>query len=219
MAGFYNPNIWGPEPSLLAGDTTYNAMGFAGSGASSVPTAATGGGMSSGFGYAGLAMAIGGALTGAMGAYSAAKSQKSALQFQADIAGINARIAELGAQSALAQGERQIGALTLKAGQVKSGQRAAMAANGIDLGVGNAAEVQASTDIMKEIDANTVNSNAVRSAWGYRTQGASYQNDALIKRATADGTSAGSAATASLLGSAGSVAQNWYALSKAGAFN
>lgn len=216
MAGFYNPNIWGPEPSLLAGDTTYNAMGLTGPGASS---ASAGGAPASGLGYAGLAMSIGGALTGALGAYSAAKSQISALQFQADMAGINARIAELGAQSALAQGEKQIGALTLKAGQVKSGQRAAMAANGIDLGVGSAAEVQASTDIMKEIDANTVNANAVRSAWGYRTQGTSYQNDALIKRATADGINPGPAATSSLLGSASSVAQTWYALGKSGAFN
>jgi hypothetical protein len=92
---------------------------------------------------------IGGALSSAIGSYYSAQSQKNNLRFQSDIAGINARIAELGAQSALNQGQQQVGALTLKAGQIKSSQRAAMAANGIDLGEGNAAEVQASTDIMK----------------------------------------------------------------------
>lgn len=83
----------------------------------------------------------------------------------------NAQIAEMGAQSVLSQGQQQTAALTLKAGQMKSTQRAAMAANGIDLGEGNAVDVQASTDLMKEIDKNQIEANAIRSAWGYRTQG------------------------------------------------
>jgi len=87
----------------------------------------------------------------------------------------NAKIAEMGAESALHQGQQQSAALTLKAGQMKSSQRAAMAANGIDLGVGNAAEIQASTDIMKEIDKNQIEANAIRTAWGYRTQGVAAQ--------------------------------------------
>lgn len=87
----------------------------------------------------------------------------------------NAKIAEMGAQSALAQGQQQVAALTLKAGQMKSTQRAAMAANGIDLGEGNAVDVQASTEIMKEIDKNQIEANAIRTAWGYRTQGVAAQ--------------------------------------------
>jgi hypothetical protein len=153
---------------------------------------------------------IGGALSSAIGGYYSAQSQQSSLRFQADMAAINARIAELGAQSALNQGQQQVGALTLKAGQLKSSQRAAMAANGIDLGEGNAAEVQASTDIMKEIDANTLTANAVRSAWGYRTQSVNYQNEAALRSATADTISPFAAAATSLLGSAGSVANSWY---------
>lgn len=91
---------------------------------------------------------------------------------------VNAQIAEMGAQGELQKGEHQAASLTLQAGQLKSRQRAAMAASGIDLGVGSAAEVQASTDIMKEIDKNQIEQNAIRSAWGYRTQGASQQIDA-----------------------------------------
>lgn len=161
---------------------------------------------------------IGGAATSAIGSYYSAAAQKTALQGQAAVADINARIAELGAQSALYQGQQQVGALTLKAGQLKSGQRATMAANGIDLGTGNAAEIQASTDIMKEIDANTLTANAVRSAWGYRTQAVNFENEALTKRATAGTISPFGSAVGSLLGSAASVAGSWYSLNKSGVF-
>jgi hypothetical protein len=159
---------------------------------------------------------VGGALNSAIGGYYGAKSQQSGLRFQADIADVNARIAELGAQSALDRGQRQVGALTLQAGRLKSRQRAAMAANGIDLGVGSAAEVQASTDIMKEIDVDTIIANAVRTAWGYRVEATNYQNDAMMKRATARTISPLATGVASLLGSAGSVASTWYRMNRSG---
>jgi len=147
--------------------------------------------------------------TGAIGSYNGAQSQQNNLRFQATMADTNARIAELGAQSALNQGQQQIAVQTMKAGHIKSSQRASMAANGVDLGVGSAAEVQASTDIVKEIDTNTLNANAVRSAFGYRTQALSFQNDALMKRAGADTIDPGMSAFTSLLGSAGNVYSAW----------
>lgn len=160
---------------------------------------------------------IGGGVTSAIGGYFSAATQKATLKGQAAVADTNARIAELGAQSALLQGQQQVGALTLRAGQLKSSQRAAMAANGIDLGVGSAVELQASTDIMAQIDKNTIEANAVRSAWGYRTQAVNFQNEALTKRTTAGAISPFGAAAGSLLGSAGSVASSWYSLNKSGA--
>lgn len=210
-----------------------------------------------------MAMQTGGALTSAFGAMGAAKaanqqrqfaydmgglnaqSQKQTLLYQNDVANLNAqhaqftgdtnqRIAELGAQSALNQGQQQVAGFTLKAGQIKSSQRASMAANGIDLGVGNAAEIQASTDIMTEIDRNTIEANAVRSAWGYRMEGTTaknagdqqalnYRTDAAMRKVAADNTyrpmrgvdtNPGMAGALSLVGSAGQVAQSWYAMNK-----
>lgn len=151
-----------------------------------------------------------GAVTSAFGAKSSAQNTQSNLLAQAGMADVNARIAELGAQSALQQGQHQIGSLTMRAGQIKSSQRARLAANGVDLGVGNAAELQASTDLMKEIDVNTAELNAIRNAWGYRSQGVNFQNEALLKRTAAGNIKPGMAFTSSLLGSAGSVAANWY---------
>lgn len=168
---------------------------------------------------ASLATQIGGAITSGAGSFFSAGTQKATIKSQAAIADTNARIAELGAQQELFRGQAEVGALTLRAGQLKSSQRAAMAANGIDLGTGSAAELQVSTDIMKEIDKTTLETNAVRNAWGYRTQAANFQNEALLKRASAKAISPFGAAASSLLGSAGSVASSWYQFSKAGAFD
>jgi len=114
-----------------------------------------------------------------------ASSQQASLEFQAQIADINARMAERAAQSELLAGQRRIASLTLSAGQLKGKQRASMAANGIDLGVGSAAETLASTDLMKEIDKNTLEVNAVQSAWGYRTKGSAFSSQAIVQRGSA----------------------------------
>lgn len=151
----------------------------------------------------------GGAISG-IGSYFSAASKKSSLRFQADMADINSRIDELGAQGELLKGERATAELTRKAGALKGNQRASMAANGIDLGVGSAAEVTASTDLMKEIDKNTIAANAVRSAWGYRMAATSETAKGLIDNASSDSISPLGSAGASLLSSAGTVAQSWY---------
>lgn len=163
---------------------------------------------------ASMATQVGGSISSAAGSYYGAKGKASSLEFQSQLADINARMAEQTAQSELLKGQKQVAAVTLKAGKLKSKQRATMAANGIDLGEGNAAEVQASTDIMKEIDKNTIEANALRSAWGYRKQGGNFKNDAAMKRASASGVSPFGAASTSLLGSASGVMDSWYKYKK-----
>ena len=167
-------------------------------------------------GFSALALQGAGAAASTVGSYFAAQSQKNALGAQADVADINARMAESTAQSALYQGQQQEISARLKTGQLKSSQRTAMAANGIDLGSGTATNILTSTDTMGEIDANTIAANAVRSAFGYRTQATNFQNDALMKRANASGISPIASAASSLLTSAGQVASSWYSMNKAG---
>jgi hypothetical protein len=164
-----------------------------------------------------LTMQIGGAVTSGIGSYMGAKNQKATLGAQAAVADTNARISELGAQGELRRGQGQVASLTLKAGQLKSAQRARLAANGVDLGQGSAAEVQASTDLMKEIDVNTLTANAVQSAWGYRTQGTNFTNEGITRRAAAKGISPLGSAATSLMSSAGQVASSWYSMNKSGA--
>lgn len=155
--------------------------------------------------------------TSLAGAYFGAESQKLAMRGAAQIADINARQSELAAQQELARGNAQVAELTSRAGQVKSAQRAALAANGVDLGEGSAAEVLTSTDIQKEQDVNTITANAVRAAWGQRMQATNFRNEALSRRASANSISSGLAAASSLLGSATAIAGTWYSMSKVGA--
>lgn len=168
--------------------------------------------------------AIGGAIQGAIGSYFNAKSQalqlesqSSSLAFQADMSRLNAVQAEFTAQQIMRAGNLKQGQVSLRAGKIKSSQRASLAARGIDLGVGSAVETIATTDLMKEIDMLTVNSETVRSAEAARLQRQNYLTQAAIQDVSSENVMASSrtispamAATTSLLGSASSVANAWY---------
>ena len=165
-----------------------------------------------------------GAIQSAVGAYYQSQTAKYQLQsqqlgfeFNQKMADINARQMENQAQWYMLQGERQIGTLTMRAGKVRSAQKASQAANGIDLGVGSAAEVRATTDLMKEEDAITININATRAANAARTQKVNFENQSLLAGVSAN--NAGSMADAvspwanvgtSLMSSASTVAATWY---------
>lgn len=151
-----------------------------------------------------------GAINGAIGSYYQAQAMSNNLKFQADMANINAQISETNAKAVLLSGQRAQQNVRLRTAKLKSGQRVAMAANGIDLGSTTAVNVLTSTDLMGEIDANTVEANAIRAAFGYRTQSVNDMNTARLSSAVADGISPLGSATGSLLGNAGSVADSWY---------
>ncbi len=157
-----------------------------------------------------------GAASSAVGAYYGAKSQKASLELQANLADLNARMSETAAQQTLLTGQREEGKSRIATANLKGTQRASLAANGVDLGVGSANQILTSTDVLGEMDANTIQANAVRFAWGYRTQAVNQQNQALMSRASAGAISPGAAGFTSLLGSAGQVASNWYAYNKGG---
>lgn len=156
-----------------------------------------------------------GAILSFIGAFSAASGQQSMARGRAEIARINAATAENTARSVLMSGQREEQRSRLATANLKSTQTAHFAANGVDLGEGSTARTLASTDILGEIDANTIAANAVRSAWGYKTQAVNYQNDARMSEAQADSISPGLSAAGSLLTSASQVAGSWYAMSNA----
>ena len=154
-----------------------------------------------------LASQIGGSIASAAGAYGQAGVQRANLGAQAAVADANARIAEINAQTELADGQQRIATATAQYGRLKSSQRAALGANGVAIDEGSAADVQQSTDALREADKAQLEINAMRSAFGQRTQ-------AGMARANAAGISPGMAAATSLLGSGGLVAQRWYQFGK-----
>lgn len=155
-----------------------------------------------------LQAAGGGAAT--VGAYYAAQGQKKALGAQANMAETNARLADLNAQQAELTGQREVQSQRLKTAQIKGAQKAAVAANGLDLGSETAQAIQISTDLLGEVDANTIEANAINAAFGYKTQAVNLRNDALINRATARGINPLLSAGSQALTSASQVAANRY---------
>lgn len=160
-------------------------------------------------------MMMAGAAASAVGSANSASAQQAGLNYQADVAANNAQIAEWQAQDAIRQGQDQEQSSRMQYAATKSSQRAALAANGVALDEGSAVDVLTSTDYLNEMDASTIQANAARSAWGYRTQGTSYSDNAASLRAGAGAISPGSAAGLSLLGSATQAAGSWYQNSKA----
>jgi hypothetical protein len=157
-----------------------------------------------------------GAGASAAGAEQQAKVQQTTLLYNSQVADNNAQLAEWNAQDAIYQGGVQEQAIKMQATALKSSQRASMAANGIDTTQGSANDVLTSTDYLSAVDANTARDNALKAAWGYRTQATGYKDAAYNARASADSISPGNAAFLSLLGSSGQVATSWYAMNKSG---
>lgn len=151
----------------------------------------------------------------ALGAYGAAKSQRSAYRHQAQVSEFNARLSERQAQIAMDQGQAQEDQLRREGAVAKGAARQTFGASGVKVGYGTAQEVTDSIDTFTELDVEQTRLNATREAFGYRLQGINQTAEAGAARAAAAGSSPGTAAFSSLLGSAASMASSFSKYSKA----
>lgn len=99
-----------------------------------------------------------------------AQIQRNNLQHQADIARVNANLANFAKTSTRHAGDHAIAQYSLRAGNQKASARAALAANGVVLGEGSAQELMDSADLMRHIDIDTLKQNALNEAFGHETQ-------------------------------------------------
>lgn len=129
-------------------------------------------------GYVSLANGVIGAVGSIATGYYNSRIQKAQQEMAIRVQEYNARQAERAAQSALMSSNFKIGQISEKFEKVKSSQKAAMAANGIVLGVGSAAEVAASTDINKRRSIDNQYANGYSEASKYRMQGVNAQTQA-----------------------------------------
>lgn len=122
------------------------------------------------------------------------------------VANNNAKMAEYAAQDAQRRGEQDAMAIQRKGAAVKSSQRVALAAKGLDLGYGTAADLQDQTDFFAQSDTATARDNAAREAWSMRSRG-------QLEKSKGDFAASNGrlAAVGSLIGGAGQVASRWYA--------
>lgn len=167
----------------------------------------------------GAALAAGGALLQTVGAYYAvrsqqeqAKSQALTADFEASMAGISARQAEIDAASVLEAGRQEVSLRGLQAAQEKGAAKASAAARGVVGNAGSAAEVRASIEIARRIDALTINRNSLREAANLRRQAQNARTSGALSRVlaanlrrSASTMTPGLAAGAALLGGAAAV--------------
>ena len=146
----------------------------------------------------------------------AGRSQESSFRHQQSMAEINAQIAEDRARGIQEAGQKEIGRFTMQAGAEKSRRRAGQGASGVQIGAGSAAEVQASGDILAQIDRFNIEANIARSVAAARTQGVNFQNQGRLAgaaagnvRATTDSISPLTGLSTSLLSGAGTLAREW----------
>lgn len=159
-----------------------------------------------------IALASVAAGANAAGAYQQAATQKAMAEYQAKVSANNATMAENQARDAKTRGDLEAFSALRKAEQLKGSQKTALAASGLDISSGTPMDLLESTEIMGEVDANTIRSNAAREAWGYTVEAQNYRNSAAMSRATAKATKPWQSAGLSLLGSAAqSGASYWLA--------
>lgn len=104
-------------------------------------------------------------------------AQVESAKDQRRLANRNADMLEVSANDALARGEEEAKVVRRRAAMTRGSQRAALAAQGVDVNDGIATDLQDETGILGELDAAKVRKNAWREAWSIRTQ-AGYQREA-----------------------------------------
>jgi general stress protein YciG len=144
---------------------------------------------------AGVGMAI-----NAYGQYKAGKAAKSAGESEAQQQEFNAQVAELQAQDALGRGAAEESRFKTGVRLLIGRQRAGFSGQGVDVGVGSAADVQADAAYLGELDAAQIRRNAEREAWGFTVEAADRRMAADVARKGGR-----AAATAAKIGAASTI--------------
>lgn len=91
-------------------------------------------------------------------------------KFQQQQISFNKKIAKINAEDAITRGEGAVDVYKKQAAQVQGAQKAALAAQGIEIDSGSAAQIQYETEKQMITDVKTIKNNAWREAWGYKVE-------------------------------------------------
>lgn len=140
-----------------------------------------------------------------VGAVTSIYGQQQMGKYQQQVANNNAIAAEYQAADAIQRGDIEADKLRTRVEGLKGQQRAALAANGVVLDEGTAANVVLDTVELGERDVLQIKNNAAREAWALRNQAQDFRNQGLLARSESNFNSA-----STLLTTVGSVADKWY---------
>lgn len=112
------------------------------------------------------------------GALAKSSAEGAAADHNARVALGNADMADMAADDAYLRGAREGSQLRRQATRLKASQASAYAASGVDVTAGTPADVLHSTDLLSEMDAETLEANAAREAWGFHVKAKQFRNQA-----------------------------------------
>ncbi|MBM7406923.1 MULTISPECIES: virion core protein, T7 gp14 family [Sphingomonas] len=130
------------------------------------------------------------AIGAGMAALSTATATVTAVQqnkYQAKVATRNADLESAAGRDAVERGKIESQNYQRQASQMQGAQRAALAANGIDINFGSAAGVRADTAMMQAEDAQTIRENSMREVRGIEINAANYRAQVQASRQAATG--------------------------------
>lgn len=114
-------------------------------------------------------------------------SQAQQHMFQASVADNNAKMLGREAQAALDSGYDKVSAMKIQTGQIKAGQKATQAGNGIDVGSKTAVAVREATQTEGDYNAFIEHYNTQRAAFAFMLQRQNMKSQASLDRMGAQG--------------------------------
>lgn len=115
----------------------------------------------------GIIIGLASAAVGAAGSMQQAAAAKASADYNAQIAKQNARISQQRAHDAIERGKVAEQQKMGQNSQLLGKQRAALAANGVDLSFGSPLDLQVDTAVVAKTDALTIKTNAYREAYDH----------------------------------------------------
>jgi hypothetical protein len=111
----------------------------------------------------------------AVGSLIGGFTQGAQSSYQAQIAKNNSIIARQNAVRSAIAGGNDVEAMGLRNAQAQGGLRASLAASGVDVNSGSAANVQTSERLINSLDTATLANNEALKVYGYETQSVDYK--------------------------------------------
>jgi len=156
------------------------------------------------------------AITAAYAAQQQAQAQKAALEYNAAVAKNAEIVAGYEKQAEAEKGVQDELDLRQKTARLKGTQIAEMAAAGLDLSEGSAADILAGTDYMGEVDALRIRDDSMKRQWAIDQKAKGYKAEALFQRTSASRINPNRAGGLALLQSAASSYASSYSPSGSG---
>lgn len=160
---------------------------------------------------ASLALTAASAAVAAGGAISSADAQRKSANYQAQVARNDTTTAAQNAEYATQAGQAKAYQAGIAAREQQGRVTSALAANGVDVNSGSAADVRTTQRETGALNQEQTTANAALQAYGYRTQQTSFQSQASLDAATAANAGPAGAISASgdLLSGASGLAGKW----------